>query len=248
MRRATLALAIGASALAGCTTTKQMADSGFRPPAGDYSLVVLRPDVTVGLLTAGGTVEPRADWTDTARANLLGALGQQQAGRGGRVTIAPTARAAGTDPALLASLDQLHSAVGDAIKRHKYGVAAAALPTKKGRFDWTLGEEAVRFGQVSGYRYALFLHAEDSFASTGRVALQAVSLLGCAVGVCMMPHGGQQVAFASLVDLRTGQIVWYNVLQSSVGDIRTPDGARTMVDHLFAGMKPGTAAPAAAQS
>ena len=39
----------------------------FEPPQGDYKLLVLRPDVTVGALTTGGMVEPRADWTDQAR-------------------------------------------------------------------------------------------------------------------------------------------------------------------------------------
>jgi hypothetical protein len=71
------------------------------------------------------------------------------------------------------------------------------------------------------------------------VALQAVSMLGCVVGVCVIPQGGTQVAFVSLVDLKTGLVVWYNFLYSEVGDIRTPDGARAMVDRLLDQMKPG---------
>jgi hypothetical protein len=45
--------------------------------------------------------------------------------------------------------------------------------------------------------------------------------------------GGQQVAFASLVDLKTGSVVWFNVLTSGVGDIRTPEGANQMVGKLL---------------
>ena len=95
--------------------------------------------------------------------------------------------------------------------------------------------------------YALFLHAEDSFASTGRVALQMLGIAGCAVGFCA-PNigGGGQFAYASLVDLRTGEVVWFNVLQTGsqiagikFGDIRTPDGAATMVERLLGRMKPG---------
>jgi len=233
--------ALGAMALAlgGCTTTKQVQDLGFRPPEGSYKMIVMRPDVSVGLLTAGGSVEPRQDWTDQARTSLLAALTTQQAGHGGAVKIAATREETGADPQLVADLDQLHVAVGGAIVAHKYGLATLRLPTKDGAFDWTLGEEAVSFGTRTGYDYALFLHASDSFASSGRVALQAVSLLGCAVGVCMMPHGGEQAAYASLVDLHTGRVVWFNVLHSSVGDIRTPDGAATMVNQLLDKMKPG---------
>ena len=67
--------------------TRQYADVQFTPPQGDYKLLVLRPDVTVGSLTTGGMVEPRADWTEQARASIVAALRAQQAARGGKVTI-----------------------------------------------------------------------------------------------------------------------------------------------------------------
>ncbi|TXC70883.1 hypothetical protein FSB78_07955 [Sphingomonas ginsenosidivorax] len=239
MRGAVLAVV----ALAGCTHAKQIADIGFRPPEGPYRLIVMRPDVSVGLLTAGGAVEPREDWTMAARANILRAIERQQAGRGGSITVVATREVTGSTPAAVADLDRLHDAVGLAIRTHKYG--GPALPTKRGRFDWTLGDDAVRFGRATGYDYALFLHAEDSFASSGRVAVQALGILGCAVGFCVVAHGGRQAAFASLVDLRTGQIVWFDALASGVGDIRDPAGAERMIDRLLDRMKPGRPAPIA---
>src|SRR3712207_1180008 len=83
-------LSSAALMLSACVQTRQIADVGFEPPRGDYSLIVMRPDVSVGLVTAGGLVEPRADWTEQARANLLKALAEQQAGRGGRTRILET--------------------------------------------------------------------------------------------------------------------------------------------------------------
>src|SRR5438093_10510942 len=88
MRRWGLALALAASvSMSGCVQTKQYADLQFTPPSGDYKLLVLRPDVTVGVLTTGGMVQPRADWTDQARAHIVAALQAQQAQRGGALTI-----------------------------------------------------------------------------------------------------------------------------------------------------------------
>src|SRR6185369_14849896 len=81
-----LALALSVS-LGGCVQTKQYADVQFTLPQGDYKLLVLRPDVTVGSLTTGGMVEPRADWTEQARANIIAALQAQQGGRGGKLHI-----------------------------------------------------------------------------------------------------------------------------------------------------------------
>jgi hypothetical protein len=81
------------------------------------------------------------------------------------------------------------------------------------------------------------------------VALQVLGVAGCVVGFCA-PNigGGGQFAYASLVDLRTGDVVWFNVLQAgtqiagiNMGDIRKPEGAAQMVDRLLDRMKPGRA-------
>jgi len=246
MRRVALAL-LGSVALAGCVQTRQYADVEFAPPQGDYKLLVMRPDVTVGSVTTGGLVEPRADWTESARANLLTALKAQQASRGGNVFIMEKRNSLpGIDADTIADLERLHYAVGSSIALHKY--SGAYLPTKRGKgLDWTLGEDAVALGRRTGYDYALFLHAEDSFASTGRVALQVLGIAGCVVGFCAPNIGGAgQFAYASLVDLKTGEVVWFNVLQAGsqvagikMGDIRSEEGAAQMVDRLLDRMKPG---------
>lgn len=184
-----LVLLSGALALSAFTSTKQFADIGFKPPADSYGLIVLRPGVSVGLLTAGGLVELRNEWTNTARANILHSLETQQAGHGAVPKIATSREDAGGGPAATADLDRLHEAVGNCIKLHKY--IAVKLPTKTGKFHWTLGLDIVAFGQRSGYDYALFLDVTDSFASSGRVALQAVAFMGCTVGVCIMSDGDQ---------------------------------------------------------
>ena len=248
MRHIVLAMTTGL-ALSACVQTKQYADVAFAPPQGDYRLLVMRPDVTVGSVTTGGMVEPRADWTETARANLIAALKAQQASRGGNVFILEKRdglASRGVDADTVAELERLHYAVGSSIALHRY--SGAHLPTKRGRgLDWTLGEDAVALGRKTGFDYALFLHAEDSFASTGRVALQVLGVAGCVVGFCA-PNigGGGQFAYASLVDLRTGEVVWFNVLQAgtqiagiNMGDIRKPEGAAQMVERLLNRMKPG---------
>ena len=249
MRRLPLLICVAALPLAACVQTKQYADVEFTPPQGNYKLLVMRPDVSVGSVTTGGMVEPRADWTETSRANLIAALKAQQATRGGNVVIMERRDSLpGIEPETVAELERLHYAVGQSIALHRYN--GRYLPTKRGKgLDWTLGEDAVRLGQRTGMDYALFLYAEDSFASTGRVALQVLGVAGCVVGFCA-PNigGGGQFAYASLVDLRTGEVVWFNVLQAgtqiagiNMGDIRKPEGAAQMVDRLLDRMKPGKA-------
>ncbi|MEO6114487.1 MAG: hypothetical protein ABIP07_08590 [Sphingomicrobium sp.] len=248
MRRLGFAF-FGIVALSGCVTTRQYADVEFAPPQGDYKLLVMRPDVSVGSVTTGGLVEPRADWTETARAKVIAALKAQQGVRGGNVRILDRRDSLpGVDADTIAELERLHYAVGSSIALHKY--SGAYLPTKRGKgLDYTLGEDAITLGRRTGYDYALFLHAEDSFASDGRVALQLLGIAGCLVGFCAPNIGGAgQFAYASLVDLRTGEVVWFNVLSAGsqvagikMGDLRTDAGAAQMVDRLLDRMKPGRA-------
>lgn len=245
---AALALA-GSIALSACVQTRQYADVQFTVPQGDYKLLVLRPDVTVGSLTTGGMVEPRADWTEQARANIIAALRAQQATRGGNVTIIERRNELpGVSAQELAEVERLNFAVAQSIVLHKY--LGDYLPTKYGRgLDWTLGADAVRLGQKTGFDYALFMHAEDQVASTGRIALGVLGIAGCFVGFCA-PNigGGQQLDYASLVDLKTGEVVWFNVVRAGsdvpgikFGELRTPQGAAQMVDRLLGRMKPGAA-------
>jgi hypothetical protein len=245
-KRAWALMAAASLALPGCVQTRQVADVEFQPPQGDYSLLVMRPDVQVGSVTAGGLVEPRAEWTEQARGNLLRALREQQAVRGGRTVIAETRESiAGVDPKLVADLERLHNAVGNSIALHKY--FGADLPTKRRQgIDWTLGQDAVKLGRATSMDYALFLYAQDSIASSERMALQVLGIAGCFIGFCAPQGGGGQVAYASLVDLRTGEVVWFNVLQTNsqlpgvtFGDIRTPDGSAQMVERLLGRMKAG---------
>ena len=250
MRKVRLALALTLGpALSGCVETRQYADVQFTPPQGDYKLLVLRPDVTVGSITTGGMVEPRADWTDQARAGIVAVLRAQQAERGGHVQIIEHRNElAGVTPDELADVERLNAAVDESIVIHKY--LGDYLPTKRGRgLDWTVGDGAIQLGRKTGYDYALFLHAEDQVASTGRVVLGVLGAAGCIVGFCAPNIGGAtQLDYASLVDLKTGEVVWFNVVRAGsqvpgikFGDLRTPQGAAQMVERLLGRMKPGLA-------
>ena len=250
MRKWGLALALAAAVpTSACVQTRQFADVQFTPPQGNYKLLVLRPDVTVSQLTTGGMSEARADWTEMARKSIVDALRAQQASRGGQtVVVEHRNEIPGVTAQELADIERLNMAVDQSIVLHKY--LGDYLPTKRGKgLDWTLGADAVRLGQKTGYDYALFMHAEDQVASTGRVVLGVLGAAGCLVGFCAPNIGGAtQLDYASLVDLKTGEVVWFNVVQASsqipgikFGELRTPQGATQMVDRLLGRMKPGQA-------
>ena len=83
VRRVMPVMAIVLLALAGCVAPQQQTSVGYVPPAGNPKIIVMRPDIAVDVLTAGGLLERREDWTNTARDNVLASLQAQQARRGG---------------------------------------------------------------------------------------------------------------------------------------------------------------------
>lgn len=233
----TAVTAVSIASLAACATSKQQINTGFKGQESNFKVLLMKPDIEVGTLTAGGLVEPNQDWTEKARTGVLNALASNNGKRGGQMLKFTELSATPDQERLNTDLENLHRAVATSIARHKYG--AETLPTKKDKFDWTLGADAKALGTQSAADYALFVYGRDSFASGGRVALQAVGMLGCVVGVCVAVSGGQQFGYASLVDLKTGDVVWFNMLDKSSGDLRTPEGSQAMVDLLLKPMPLG---------
>ena len=228
-----MGLAIGATAILwSCSAmAKTQVAKGYEMPADQpMKIITLRPDVTVGSLAAGGLEEPNADWTAAARGHLAEAIAKNQAAQGFSGVTLPDLT--GEDAKVVNDYQKLSRAVSAAIFLHKY-LPGYGLPTKKGRFDWTLGPGASKLGELGGGNYALFLYTHDSFGSSGRKALQVAGLLGCGVGFCVIVPGGIHFYYASLVDLKSGDVVWFNFVKSSQGDIRKAEGAQQLVDSLL---------------
>ncbi len=220
--------------------TKAMTASGYALPSDKpVTIVLMRPDTDVGELAAGGLPQPNADWTKAARANLAEALKGDAAAK--KLDLKVIDEQSGDAGQLVADYTALHQAVADAIIQHKY--YGARLPTKKDKFDWTMGPGAQKLADLSGGNYALFLFTRDNFASASRKSMQVAGMLGCLVGFCMIVTGGQHVAYASLVELSSGNVVWFNVLRGSKGDVREKEGAADMVTAIMASIptRPGEA-------
>lgn len=213
----------------GCAQTQSAGPAvALKPHEGPLKVLLMPADVELSLLTTGGLLEPHAEWTEQGRRNVIAALKEELAERSiDAVSYGDDSVAGYQIAAEHEQLVKLHEAVGGAIMLHSY-LPGFALPTKKDSFDWTLGDGVKELRERHGADYALFVYAEDSFSSDGRVALNiALVLLGAGA------HGGQQTAFASLVDLESGTVVWFNVLRSGYGDLRDPKLARQSIDSLL---------------
>lgn len=219
------ALVLGLSAVsAGAEDAKHLAPgfSGLPPSA---KVLITPLDVELYSISAGGVPEPRADWTSAALANMKKELGRLRERYKGE-TVELDERTADDFGELLA----LHSAVARAINIHHVTGGAWALPTKGGKLDWTFGDAMKPLQEKTGARYALFVWVRDSYTSGERAAAIALAaVLGVGLG------GGFQQGYASLIDLETGRVLWFNRLARASGDLREPAKAAETVDALLAG-------------
>lgn len=220
-----LAAALAALLLAACGTSRSHTFSGdFASPPAQSRILIVAPDVQLNVLTAAGLQEPREDWSQAGRTNLAAAIAAHMNTTGHNPSaLDPTQAMEGR----VGQLIRLHDAVGQSILAVNY--MAYSLPTKREGFDWTLGPGVSELAAAQNADYALFITARGSYASAGRVAASiGLAILG--VGV---PLGGQQ-AFASLVDLRTGQVIWFNVAVAAPGeDMRESTGAADLTQRLM---------------
>lgn len=226
-RGAVAVLAAVVLLLAGCVAPIQRQTPQLRRVEGMPTVVVMPIDIELSELTAGGLEEPRADWTEAALKNMRAALEAQAMRYRAKLVDYRPARGTPEEQKTSLELVRLHGAVGRAVLAHHYQ-RALELPTKGEKFDWSLGPSVAAIAQAQGADYALFLYVRDSYVSPGRVALIVVAAVLGTIGI----PGGAQVGFASMVDLKTGDIVWFNRLARGSGDLRTPEAAAETVDAL----------------
>ena len=213
--------------LSGCAATSNVKQIDRLDSVSENArILVMSPDVKYYLLTAGGVPTPHAEWTEAARENFSRSL-QDYASENNIEIIKPADYENLSEVEI--SYQKLYSAVGSSILAHHFG--AFKLPTKKQAFDWTLGPGINVIGEKYRADYALFSYYRDYQASGGRVAL---SFFAALVGVGLATGG--EVGFASLVDLRSGEIVWFNRVAVGTGELREAENARKTVDELFRNM------------
>ncbi len=212
--------------------TRVATDAEGNPLRIEGTVAVIEPDIELSEITAGGLAEPRKEWSDTARRLFPAEVRDHLQGK--RVVVVPDYDIPDDlDPASqLGQIIRLYDVVAYSIANST--APGSVLATKRDargrpRMDWSLGPSVSVLREQTGADYALFTLIRDSYTSSGRAALRVLGffLAGGDIG------GGVQFGVTALVDLRTGQVIWHNILAKQSGDLRTPDGAKKTVRQLL---------------
>jgi hypothetical protein len=203
------------------TTDSRNLAPGFDSLPKGSKVAIMPTDIELFSVSGGGVLEPKADWTEAASRFFREALLKKKQSLG-----LDSVEISERDADDLADVNALHGAVARSIGMHHFGMFK--LPTKDGKLEWTLGESVQVVRKASSADYALFSWVRDSYASAERkAAMVALALVGVGIG------GGMQVGYASLVDLKTGQVVWFNQIVRGSGDLREASSAAETLDSLL---------------
>jgi hypothetical protein len=218
-------LLVSLVALAGTASaqSKNLAP-GFSALAQGSKVAIMPTDIELFSISAGGVLEPKADWTEAAARHFKNALIEKKK-KALRLDVVEVSE---KDADEFADINALHGAIARAISMHHFGPGFLNLPTKDGKLDWSLGEATRAIKKATGADYALFTWVRDSYASGERIATMiALAVLGVGVG------GGTQTGYASLVELETGRVLWFNQLLRPSGDLREAEKAAETIDTLL---------------
>jgi hypothetical protein len=194
---------------------------GFESLPKGAKVAIMPTDIELFSISGGGVLEPKADWTEAASKYFKDALVQKKRSLG--LTAVELAEKDADDAS---EVNSLHGAIARSIGLHHFG--ALKLPTKDGKLDWSMGESVQPIKTATGADYALFSWVRDSYASAERkAAMIGLALLGVGIG------GGMQIGYASLVDLNSGRVVWFNQLVRPSGDLREPEKAAETLNALL---------------
>ena len=177
--------------MVGCASPNVIYHSSTAMPAPLHpKLTVLRPDAVVSLQTAGGLLEPRADWSEHATASLAEAVRSHLFDAGIDFTDAPV----GTDDdeyIMRQSINLVLDAVELSTVKGTIGDARTYVMDKAQR---------KRVAEATGADYALAMVYRYNRGSGGKVFVSLMS--GTAINSARFR--------CALIDLRDGQVKWAN--------------------------------------
>jgi len=187
-------------------------------------VAIMPTDIELFSISGGGVHEPKADWTEAASKYFRNALIEKKKALG-----LSTVELAEKDADDAAEINSLHGAIARSIGQHHFG--PLKLPTKDGKLEWSMGESVQQIKRATDADYALFSWIRDSYASDERKAAM-VAMAVLTLGRAALA-GGAQIGYASLVDLNTGRVLWFNRLARPSGDLRESEKAAETLNVLL---------------
>jgi hypothetical protein len=234
----------------GCITTYREVPQ-FNERFGEIRTVTLvPPKVAVYTITAGGVIEEVSEWTQSAH-QLLTAELEREIQERGNLEFVPYYEQVADEESVADDANSgevegwtpleenwaLFEAAAMAIYQHTYD-PNQTFKQRKENFDYTLGSESSALVEGLGVDAFLIVVATDYVETAGRQALKIFGALVSGVtGAYVGPKASPTHVVLALVEARTGDILWFNVVDSPGADLRVQANDAKLVDTVMKGLK-----------
>ncbi len=228
MKRIVSVLLLLALSLPPLALAAQFAQSPrFPSQARPKKVLLLKPQMLVAELSAGGVVQPMEDWSRQASDNLLQATRHYAQDHALFEPLAAP-ELSPQDEDQVASHLGLYDRVAAAVFQFGQNSGPDAWADRRRAWEYTLGDGLKSLAEQTGADAALVFVGTDYISSSGRKAAFVAGLL-LGVGIPL----GQSFVSAGLVDLETGDIEWMSFDSSATMDTREPEKVQGLIKALF---------------
>ena len=225
-------------ALSATACTKAAISSKFQEFLGQPRVmrVVLMPlDIELSELSAGGHLEPKAEWTVKATEAFTSALEKKLNEKNAKLIVGEIPENDPKKAHTYYQLIKLNDVLAQTVMAHHFN-AQLRLPTKNGELDWNLGPGVQVLREDYDADYALFIDIQDVYVSNARIGLVLLAAGLQLNPFMLMSLPGFQEGYISLVDLETGDLVWFYPFSRRTGDLRDHDSALDVAEDLLEDM------------
>ena len=227
-----------AAVLAGCAVTPNASVhesiAGKTEQHMPRKMLLLPADIRVHEISAGGVVEKVDDWTISASNHAMKSV-REIAGSKSLFEPKEVPALADAEKQVLEQHVALYELVAASADLSKSGPFAPWRERAK-NFDYTLGPGLRELAERSDIDAAVIVIGSDYISSGGRKATMALGILAAALtGVAVIPVGGTAYVSVGVVDLRSGNLLWFATNRGQTDDLRQEQQVRAVLDKLFTG-------------
>jgi len=194
------------------------------------SYCLIKPDVEISEVSAGGVKEIRDDWCAEGLENVVNSLQKTLAQKKvdyKRIFVDSDFKKEIED------IRTLYRAVSLSIRLHAIGSGPHVFPEKAKSFDYSIGSIDPIVDRYD-CDALIVVYGTDEISTGGRKALMALSTIASAfTGVVIVPRGGMATVNFALID-SSGNILWYNSRSEGGYDLRNQESAQKLIDNVVA--------------
>jgi len=198
-----------------------------------HRVLLAEPDIRVHEISAGELVEEVHEWSQKASGAAAKSVEELAQSSGMFVLVQPS-KLSDAERGTLDQYGSLYALVSGSAYAAQHSMYSA-WKERAANFDYTLGPGMDGISKNAKLDAVVFVVGTDYISSASRKAAMALGVaLGLLAGRYLGPESKPAFLSAGIVDMHTGELLWYSTeLRSGSDDLRDPAVVRSLVEDLF---------------